>query len=255
MPDADSHASFRKINPDEDHGQENERDALLGPLRNAPRGRAFVIAQLGQSLDGRIATVSGESRYINGRDALDHLHRIRAHVDAVVVGVGTVLADDPQLTVRRCAGASPARVVIDPDGRLPAGMRCMGQDGPRRLLVRRRAGPTPPGAEEIVIPCDGPIPPRRIVDALFSRGLGRMLIEGGARTISHFIDAGCVDRLHLLVAPLIIGSGRAGLELRPEPDLTRALRPPARVHLFADGDVLFDCDLAAPRSVAGEGGP
>ena len=92
------------------------------------------------------------------------------------------------------------------------------------------------------------------MDALFSRGLGRMLIEGGARTISHFIDAGCVDRLHVLVAPLIIGAGRSGLDLRPEPDLSRALRPATRVHPFDDGDVLFDCDLRSCRRDLGEGG-
>ena len=90
----------------------------FGPIARAPLDRPFVVAQLGQSLDGRIATVTGESRYINGSAALDHLHRLRAEVDAVVVGAGTIVADDPLLTVRRVAGKSPARVVIDPSGRI-----------------------------------------------------------------------------------------------------------------------------------------
>ncbi|MEL6128139.1 MAG: RibD family protein, partial [Pseudomonadota bacterium] len=90
------------------------------PLLPSPRsGEPVVVAQLGQTLDGRIATVTGASKYINGHSALDHLHRLRAHVDAVVVGVGTAIADDPQLTVRRVDGQSPARVVIDPRGRMP----------------------------------------------------------------------------------------------------------------------------------------
>ena len=78
----------------------------------------MVVGQIGQSLDGRIATESGHSKYINGPAGLTHLHRLRALVDAVVIGVGTAIADDPQLTVRRVAGQQPARVVIDPNGRL-----------------------------------------------------------------------------------------------------------------------------------------
>ena len=74
----------------------------------------IVVGQIGQSLDGRIATPKGHSHYVNGDDGLAHLHRLRALVDAVVVGIGTVLADDPQLTVRRVSGPHPARVVIDP---------------------------------------------------------------------------------------------------------------------------------------------
>ena len=92
----------------------------------------MVVGQFGQSIDGRIATVTGHSKYINGTAGLAHLHRLRALVDAVVVGIGTAVADDPQLTVRRVAGPSPARVVIDPSGRLPATARLLAEDGIRR---------------------------------------------------------------------------------------------------------------------------
>src|SRR5262249_31784085 len=94
---------------------------IFGPLRLGTADELVVIGQFGQSIDARIATASRPSHYINGPAGLDHLHRLRALVDAVVVGVGTALADDPQLTVRRVAGPNPARVVIDPNGRLPAG--------------------------------------------------------------------------------------------------------------------------------------
>lgn len=219
-------------------------DDPFAPFRASPAGTPFVVAQLGQSLDGRIATVSGESRYINGMAALDHLHAIRAHVDAVLVGIGTVLADDPQLTVRRVAGRSPARVVLDPRGRLPD-CRCLADDGVRRIVLRARPAGVPAGVEEIVLPSrDGRIEPAAIVAALAAAGLPRILVEGGAQTISGFIDAGCVDRLHLLVAPLIIGSGTTGLSLAPVAALARARRPPTRVHVLPDGDVLFDCDLS-----------
>ena len=215
----------------------------LRPLAEAPADRPFVVAQLGQSLDGRIATVTGESRYINGSAALDHLHRLRAAVDAVVVGVGTILADDPLLTVRRVEGKSPARVVIDPRGRVGTQGQWLKQDGAPLLLVS--AGEAcPEGVELLRLPLhDGAMRPADIVAALFARGYRKLLIEGGARTISSFIDAGCVNRLHLLVAPVIIGSGRMGLDLAPQGDLSRALRPPTSVHMLSGGEVLFDCAL------------
>ena len=88
--------------------------------------------------------------------------------------------------------------------------------------------------------------PRAIVAALGRRGFRRLLIEGGARTISRFIDAGCVDRLHVLVAPLIFGSGKPALDLKPIGAVSEALRPTAQVHVLPGGDVLFDCDLRRP---------
>lgn len=219
-------------------------------LPATPDGERLVVAQLGQTLDGRIATVTGESRYINGECALDHLHRLRAEVDAVMVGVGTVVADDPQLTVRRVAGRSPARVIIDPRGRAPASARCL-RARDERVLRIRMAGPATalPGVEDIELPARAgeSLDPAAILAALDARGLRRILIEGGARTISTFIDAGLVDRLHVLVAPMLIGSGRAGLELKPEGRLAAALRPVTRVRLFEDGDILFDCDLRRKR--------
>ena len=174
---------------------------IFEPFAHAPQDRPFVVAQLGQSLDGRIATISGESRDISGGAALDHLHRIRAHVDAVVVGAGTIVADDPQLTVRRVAGKNPARVAIDPSGRLDGRRQLAGRRWRAPLFGHRREYCRAPGAELVRLDAhDGIIPPRAIVEALFRQGLRRILIEGGARTIAAFIEAGCVDRLHVLVA-------------------------------------------------------
>src|SRR5438132_965627 len=110
-------------------------DALFGPLHAGTVDDLVVVGQLGQSLDGRIATNSGHSHYINGPAGLDHLHRLRALVDAVVIGVRTALVDNPQLTVRRVSGPHPARVVLDPHGRLPASARVLAADGARRLVV------------------------------------------------------------------------------------------------------------------------
>lgn len=220
----------------------------LDPIRTAPRDKPFVVGQLGQSLDGRIATLSGESRWINKDCALDHVHRVRAAVDAVIVGVGTVVADDPMLNVRRVPGRHPARVVIDPSGRMPASARCLADDGCRRIVVRaaERDGGVelPVGVEALhITEGEGGMAPRAIVEALWQVGLRSFLVEGGAATVSRFIDGGALDRLHVLVAPVILGSGKPGLSLRPIERLADALRPVAGVHVLPDGDVLFDCDL------------
>ena len=218
----------------------------LAAIARADAGRPFVVAQLGQSLDGRIATLSGESRYINCAEGLDHLHRLRAQVDAIVVGAGTIAADDPQLTVRRASGPNPARVVIDPSARLDATGRWLEANGAARLIVSAVQSDAPSGVERIVLPArDGQISPTDIVAALGARGYRRILIEGGARTISGFIDAGAVDRLHLIFGCAIIGSGRPGLTLQPLARLADALRPATEVYRLGRNDFLFDCDLRA----------
>jgi len=219
-----------------------EASPALRRIMQAPGERPFVVAQLGQSLDGRIATITGDSRYINGQAALTHLHALRACVDAVVVGVGTIVADDPQLTVRLVEGRNPVRVVIDPRGRLPLSGKWLMGDG--AMMVVSPVKPKLAGVTHIEVSSrDGQLEPREIVNALFAHGLKRILIEGGARTISHFIDADCVDRLHILQAPVLIGSGKMGLELKPQGELARARRPYVDLYPLTGGDVLCDCAL------------
>ena len=218
--------------------------AAIERVLTAPRDRPFVVAQLGQSLDGRIATLTGESQWINGDGALDHVHRLRAAVDAVIIGVGTVIADNPRLNVRRVTGRNPARVVIDPSGRAPPASHCLAADGGRRIVVTAQKGNLADDIEVIVLPCEnGRLKPASIIAALWNLGLKSILIEGGAHTVSSFLDARAVDRLHVLVAPVILGSGKPGLSLKPIDTLVEALRPATHVHVLADGDVLFDCDL------------
>ena len=224
-------------------------EAVFGPLRAGKPNDMVVVGQLGQSLDGRVAAPTGHSHYINGPAGLAHLHRLRALVDAVVIGIGTALADDPQLTVRRVSGPQPVRVVIDPSGRLPGSARLLANDGVRRIVVRASGmrPPLPHGIEMVGLPkSGGEIAPSAILAALAERGLRRILIEGGADTVSRFLTAGCLDRLHLIVAPIVLGSGRVGLALPPIERTDQALRAPMHVHRL-DDEVLFDCDLSAQR--------
>lgn len=215
----------------------------------------LVVGQLGQSLDGRIATPTGESKYINGPGGLEHLHRLRALVDAVVVGASTAVADDPGLDVRFVEGPSPARVVIDPRGRVPAGLRLFRADGARRVVVvGAGCRPCLPAEVEVVPVRVGPsgMAAADVVAALARIGFGRLLIEGGAQTVSRFLQAGSLDRLHVIVAPFLIGAGPAGISM-PTLHLADGLRPPAEVWRLGD-DVLFDCDMArATRGPAAVG--
>jgi diaminohydroxyphosphoribosylaminopyrimidine deaminase / 5-amino-6-(5-phosphoribosylamino)uracil reductase len=226
--------------------EENPLWSIYGPLIEAAAAdQPFVIGQIGQSIDGRIATASGQSRYINGPAAIVHLHRLRALVDAVVVGIGTVVADDPQLNVRHTQGRPPARVIIDPSGRLPPDARCLYGDGARRIVVCANEKSVAGGLEHLqVAPKNGRFAPADILEALQGIGLRRILLEGGAKTLSQFLDAGCLDRLHVMIAPMIIGSGPIGIDLAPINDLDEALRPNVAVTALPSGDQLWDCDLA-----------
>ncbi len=216
---------------------------IYAPLIGLPADRIFVIGQLGQSLDGRIATPTGHSRYINGPDGLCHLHRLRALVDAVVVGVGTAIADDPRLTVRNCSGRNPARVVIDPRGRLPGDAKLLASDDAARIVFATCDRPLPEGVVSRRLPAvDGRFKPSDIVAALAEHGYRRILIEGGAMTISGFLAAGALDRLHVCVAPFVLGSGPVGLSLPPIERVDQAARPQVRVHDLGS-DLLFDMKL------------
>lgn len=223
---------------------------LYGPLARRDIG-PVTVAQIGQSLDGRVATVSGDARDVSGPDGLAHLHRMRAMVDAVVIGVRTALHDRPRLTVRLCTGQNPARVVIDPTGRLPDDAPVLAADGADRFVVQSVDRPRAAGISVIrLAPRDGRIDPVEIIEALAARNLRTLLIEGGGITISSFLEAGLLTRLQVAIAPLLIGGGPQGLTLRhPIERLADAIRPDMRVFSLGS-DTVFDCGLTAAAARA-----
>lgn len=201
-------------------------------------GEQMVLAQLGQSMDGFIASRTGDAEFVTGEEDREHLHRLRAIVDAVVVGASTVAQDDCRLTVRAVSGPNPVRVVLDPHGRVPSGAYVLTEgDAPTLWLVGPRASVGEVASHVEVVPLRGGVDddgmdPDSVLGMLRERGLGRVLVEGGGRTVSRFVHGGRVDRLYLTVAPLLIGDGVPGIRFDGTDALSGALTAPARRFLL-----------------------
>lgn len=167
--------------------------------------RPRVTLKLATSLDGRIATASGESQWITGAEARQQGHRLRATHDAILVGVETVLADDPELTVRLpdYAGTHPLRVVLDSRLRTPATARVASDN----TLILTTAPPRAVGQAEVVAVAadDGRPAIPAVLDALTARGVTSLLIEGGGRVAASFLHAGVVDAIEWFRAPILLG--------------------------------------------------
>jgi diaminohydroxyphosphoribosylaminopyrimidine deaminase/5-amino-6-(5-phosphoribosylamino)uracil reductase len=233
--------------------------SLYAPLCDRPRTQPLVVGHLAQSLDGRIATTGGMSRWLSGSEDLLHTHRMRALCDAVLVGANTVLHDDPQLTVRRCVGRHPVRVVIDPERRLVGTQRVFVDDAaPTLLLVAAGRGEEGErvGHAQVVPVERGPrgLDPHEICRVLARHGLHRLFVEGGGITVSRFLEAGALHRLQVTVAPVILGSGRPAIMLPEISDLGLSLRPRTRRVVLGE-DVMIECDFEAARGAgSGSGG-
>lgn len=182
--------------------------------KHARTGRPLVTFKSAISLDGRVATASGESKWISGRESRALVHRWRAEADAVAVGIGTALADDPLLTARDVdAPRQPARVVFDSSARLPLDSALVGSASRARLLVvvapaapaERTAALESAGAELIVAGGAGAGQVSVALAELGRREITSLLLEGGATLAGSFLDAGEVDEMRLFIAPIVLG--------------------------------------------------
>jgi diaminohydroxyphosphoribosylaminopyrimidine deaminase / 5-amino-6-(5-phosphoribosylamino)uracil reductase len=239
--------------PSVEHAVDAEPEALellelYLPLCVGAASEMLVVGHLGQSLDGQIATSSGASQYVTGPENIRHLHRLRALFDAVIVGANTVECDNPQLTTRLVSGPNPTRVVLDPNRRLH-GTQALFKDGVAPTLVlcahgsEKRNGFT--HAEVLGVDGTGELlPVANVIESLRTRGLNRLFVEGGGVTVSRFLEARALHRLHLTVSSVFLGEGRPGVKLPGISDLDHALRPKVRRFTLGD-DVLFDCDFDA----------
>ena len=200
-------------------GEEEARRLNEAYIKQRTTGLPFVIAKFAASLDGRIAAPSGESRWISGPEAREWAHGLRTEVDAILCGANTIVMDDPQLTARpggQAAGRQPLRVVADSRGRTPASARVLA--GPGRVLIATtdrsdagwRSAMEAAGAEVLVLPREGDsLDLTALLRALGERDVLSLLVEGGGVIIGALFDRGLVDKVHAVIAPMIVGASDA----------------------------------------------
>lgn len=226
-------------------------------------GRPFVLAKWAMTLDGKIATADGDSRWISGPRSRAHVHELRGRTDAIVIGIGTALADDPTLTARPPGPRVAVRLVLDGAARLPISSRLVqsAREAPvwvavsDRAPAERRAALEAHGCEVIAFAEPGPVPIGPLLDELGRRGLTNLLIEGGGRVIGAFLDADEVDAVEVYLAPILEGGDHPQTPARGRglARMAEALRLEGLQFDVLDGDVRIRGRL--PRPWLGSGAP
>jgi diaminohydroxyphosphoribosylaminopyrimidine deaminase/5-amino-6-(5-phosphoribosylamino)uracil reductase len=212
-------------------------------------GLPFITIKYAQSLDGRIATLQGNSRWISSERARKFTHRLRAQHDAIMVGRGTALADDPLLTVRLVKGKNPLRICLDSKLRIPLSAQVLQDDGKTLIVTTDEHGKDKIekirqlGKEVLVNQsgADGRVNLRPLMKVLAERGIASILVEGGAEVITSLLKEGLVNRMVVIVAPLILGKGTEAIGDLGIVDLKRAIRPSSCAIKRIGEDIL--CDL------------
>jgi 3,4-dihydroxy 2-butanone 4-phosphate synthase/GTP cyclohydrolase II len=226
-----------------------EVSSLIGTVRRSAT-RPYVVVKYAQSMDGRIATSSGDARWISSAEERRVSHALRARCDGIMVGLGTVLSDDPELTVRLVPGPSPTRVVLDTRLRAPLSAAVFDDAAPtivlttehsdihRRAVLRGRdvaVRIVPPGPEGVDL--------EAALSLLAEMGMSSLLVEGGQRVITSLLRAGCVDRMIMSLAPILLGKGIEGVGDLGIERVADGVSLENRSVYIAGNDVLIACDV------------
>lgn len=216
-------------------------------------GIPLVTVKFASTLDGRIATTSGSSKWISSEASLKLAHQLRAVNDAVMVGIGTVLADDPELTVRLVKGRNPARIVVDSTLRIPLDSRLVKTSDSAKTIVAttHRASPQKAealrrsGVEVLTVPrdADGEVHLGRLLGILGERGFTSVLVEGGAGIITAMLGRGLADRLVAIVAPKILGKGIEAVGELHITDVGQAIKLSFRRVYRRGADLVIEADI------------
>ena len=259
------------VEVDSGDGAEQAAEQLAGYLTHRRTGRPRVTAKFVASLDGRIASATGDSRWLSGPSTLEWAHRERPTFDAIVVGSGTVVLDDPELTARpggSTEGAhQPLRVVVDTRGRTPAEARVIAGPSPTLVATSERSpagwreSMREAGAEVVLLPeDDGHADPAALLDELGRRGALTALVEGGGILLGALFDRRLVDHVQAVITPIIVGAdqapsavaGRGARRLADAPRLARVQVEQLGVDVRISGAP--EWPEAAPAQAEGPGG-
>ena len=222
-------------------------------------GMPFVTLKWAQTLDGRTAAVGGQSRWISSEPSLKLAHRLRSTHDAVLVGVGTVIADDPQLTVRLVRGRNPVRVVVDSTLRVPLGAGILGDRHSARTVIAttdradeaRVSAVRDAGAEVLRVASDanGEVDMSELLRVLGENNISSVLVEGGAAVATSLVKRGLADKLVVIIGPKILGSGRSGVDDLGVAEMDSALRLVIEKAFRSGDDVVMEARFR-PRTTA-----
>lgn len=220
---------------------------LYLPFLNPSKNNSMVIGHIGQSLDAQIATHTGDAFFVTGPENRKHLHRMRALAHAVVVGVETVVTDNPQLTTRDVAGKHPVRVVLDPTARMPEDAGMLRDGAAPTWVIQGCDAEEGDSIDENITRIslslhNGRMQMSDVISALAEKGIRRVFVEGGGLTVSGMLTENCLDYFQLAAAPVFVGAGRSSVRFPTVLSMNDAFRPPYSLYRMG-ADVLWNFDL------------
>ena len=192
--------------------------------------KKFYIGQIGQSLDGKIALLNGNSHYINDKNSISYLHSLRSICDAVVVGVNTIRKDDPLLTTRAIKGPNPQRIIIDPSLKLTNKYQVFKDGMPNIIFTHSKINKKFNNTQIYKLP------ERNFTNLIYQNinrlGYKLVLVEGGSKTISKFLENKLLNIMQFIIAPTIIGSGINSINIEPITNLKNVIRTKNNIFKF-----------------------